>query len=92
MDTKLLLDLEKKVGEAVNLIAELRKEKENLQGENRSLKNQIENLSKEIKEYKSKVQKASSKAASGGEVDGGLIRKRLRKLAGKLAALEDSWN
>jgi FtsZ-binding cell division protein ZapB len=93
MDSTVLLDLERKIGEAINTIVDLRKEKEILKKENLSLNKQLDGLKKEIEEFKKKLRKNASivadSALSSAAPD---IRKRLRKLAGKLAALEDSWN
>lgn len=93
MKNEVLLKLENRVEAAVKLIHDLRTEKENLDRDNKSLKLKLENLLKKIEELKSEQKNVSSKLAAAKSDSAGLeIKKRLRKLAGKLAALEDSWN
>lgn len=93
MNSEVLLDLENRIGEVIDLIAGLRKEKEKLAAENQSLKQQLDEFKTEIEEYKKKATvESSNPARSGGDFNGLEIKKRLKKLAGKLAALEDSWN
>ncbi len=93
MNSEVLLDLENRIGEVIDLIADLRKEKEKLAAENQSLKQQLDKFKTEIEEYKKKAKdEYSDPARSGGDFNGLEIKKRLKKLAGKLAALEDSWN
>ena len=93
MNSEVLLDLENRIGEAIDMIADLREEKEKLDTENQSLKKQLEQFKTEIEEYKKKSKNEfSDPARSGGDFNGLEIKKRLKKLVGKLAALEDSWN
>jgi len=93
MNAEVIIELEKKVGEAISLIARLREEKEKLEGENQSLKHELENIRKKLEEYGRQRKKDNSESAEGmSGPEGRDIKKRLRNLAVKLAALEDSWN
>ena len=93
MSSRILQDLEQKVDRAVNLIAGLRSEKNKLEKENESLRRQVGDLRKKIEDYEKSLSKISANpAASRPGFDGQAIKRRLQKLAGKLAALEDSWN
>jgi len=93
MNSKVLKDLEIKIDEAVRVIADLRKEKEKLERENQSLKQTFIGLKKQIEEQKKKLKdEFSGLAGSNGDSGSREIKKRLKKLADRLAALEDSWN
>ncbi|MEE9553356.1 MAG: hypothetical protein V3W18_03570 [candidate division Zixibacteria bacterium] len=93
MNSEVLLELENKIERAVSLVVDLRKEKEKLESENQSLKRQLEDFKKEIEEYKKQLRNEfSGSLKSDAGFDSREIRKRLKKLTGKLAALEDSWN
>ena len=93
MNTEVLLGLERKVDEIIKLIVGLREEKEKLERENQSLKHQLEGVRIEIESLRKEKQSDTSESAGFNLGSDGLdIKKRLRKLAGKLAALEDSWN
>ena len=85
--------MEKKIDEAIKMIVDIRKEKEKLKKENLSLKQQLDSFKTEVKEYKKKLKNEfSGLPLSGGRFDSREVKKRLRKLTAKLAALEDSWN
>lgn len=92
MDMNIITDLEEKVNRAVGLIADLKKLNTVLKEENDSLKGRLEDLRVEFEKYKKNVSKKIADAsASRSDFDTDTIKKRLSKLAGKLAALEDSW-
>ena len=92
MDLKIIADLENKIDRAIELIAGLSGDKLKLEKENASLKRRLEDLQGELDEYikrtRSQVAKISS---SRSDFDSRTVKKRLEKLAGRLAALEDSW-
>jgi FtsZ-binding cell division protein ZapB len=93
MDSKLIQDLEDKVGRAVQLIAGLKNEKYKLEKENGSLRRQVEDLRSKIVDLeKLGSSKPADPAVPRTGFDGQAIKARLEKLVGKLAALEDSWN
>ncbi len=84
MDLKTISDLEDKIGRAVEMLADLKNEKVRQKKENEKLKSQFD-------EYRKKVEKSKALASRPG-FDSRKIKDRLEKLAGKLAALEDSWS
>lgn len=92
MNNDVILGLEKKVDEIIGQIVVLREEKEKLEKENHSLKHQLEGVKMEIEGLRSKQKETSRTASRNLDSDGLAIKKRLQKLAGRLAALEDSWN
>ena len=92
MTINIIVDLESKVDRAVELIADLRKNKQKLEKENEDLNRRVENLSTEFEEYKKTAEKKITEAVnSQPDFDVDEVKKRLSKLSGKLAALEDSW-
>ena len=92
MNISIITDLEEKVNRAVDLIGDLKKLNTVLKEENDSLKGRLEDLRKEFNGYKTEVaRKIADTSASRPNFDTDEIKKRLSKLAGKLAALEDSW-
>ncbi len=93
MNSDVLNDLENKIDRAVGLIVDLRKEKEKLEIENHSLKQELKSLKSKIEEQTEKLKNDfSGFPGSDGDSSGREIKKRLRKLAARLAALENSWN
>ena len=93
MNSEVLQDLERKIDEAIEVIVGLRKEKEKLETENQSLRGQIESFKTIIEEQKEKLKNEfSGSPGSNGDSHSQEIKRRLKKLAVRLAALEDSWN
>lgn len=93
MDLKVISDLENKIGRAVNMIADLKNETAKQKKENENLKRQLDGYRKEFETYEKNVMFKKSKApVSQSGFDSRKIKERLKKLAGKLAALEDSWS
>ncbi len=93
MNIEMLNDLEEKIDRAVTIIAGLKNDKQKLERENESLRRQAEDFRKEFEDYKSsEKQKFDNLLATHREIDGKVIKDRLEKLVGKLAALEESWN
>lgn len=92
MDMNIITNLEEKVNRAVDLIGDLKKLNTVLKEENDSLKGRLEDLRIEFEKYRKDVSKKIADAsASRNDFDTDEIKKKLSKLAGKLAALEDSW-
>jgi FtsZ-binding cell division protein ZapB len=88
----IITDLEDKVNRAVDLIADLKKRNTNLKEENDSLKGRLEDLRVEFERYKTNISgKIAESSGSRSDFNVEEVKKRLSKLAGKLAALEDSW-
>lgn len=87
-----ITDLEEKVGRAIELIAGLKDKNKKIEEENMSLKRRLEDLRAEFDGYRKDVEKRVADA-SGSRIDFDCdkVKKRLSKLAGRLAALEDSW-
>jgi FtsZ-binding cell division protein ZapB len=93
MDLEIISNLESKIGRAIEMIADLKEETSSQKKENETLKRQLDRCQREFKEYKENVRSEKSKAVvSRAAQDGRKIKERLEKLAGKLAALEDSWS
>ena len=93
MDLKVISDLENKIGRAVNMIADLKNVTAKQKKENENLKRQVDGYRKEFETYEKNVMFKKSKApVSQSSFDSRKIKERLKKLAGKLAALEDSWS
>ncbi len=93
MDLKIISDLENKIGRAVEMIADLKNETVRQKEENEKLKRQLDECRKEFETYKENVEFEKSEApVSWPGFDGRKVKERLEKLAGKLAALEDSWS
>ena len=92
MDLNIITDLEEKVGRAIELIAGLKKNNKKIEEENVSLKRRLEDLRIEFDNYRKDVEKRIADT-SGSRIDFDCdeVKKRLSKLAGRLAALEDSW-
>lgn len=92
MNLDMISDLEEKVGRAIELIAGLKDKNNKIEEENMSLKRRLEDLRAEYNVYKKGVEKRIADA-SGSRIDFDCeaVKKRLSKLAGRLAALEDSW-
>ncbi len=92
MDKSIITDLEEKVGRAIELIAGLKENNKKVEKENESLKRRLEDLRIEFDKYKNDVEKKIEEAsAPSSDFDSDEIKRRLSKLAGKLAAFEDSW-
>lgn len=93
MDLEIISNLENKIGRAIEMIADLKEETISQKKENETLRRQLDKCQTEFKEYKENIRSENSKAAvSRAGQDGRKIKERLEKLAGKLAALEDSWS
>ena len=93
MDLKVISDLEDKIGRAVEMIADLRNETVRQEKENDKLRRQLDECRKEFETYRENVEFEKSEAlVSQPGFDSRMIKERLEKLAGKLAALEDSWS
>jgi|GEM_PF-2613500 len=92
MDLNIITDLEEKVSRAIELIAGLKDKNKKTEEENMSLKRRLEDLRTEYDSYRRDVEKKIADA-SGSRIDfdSDEVKKRLSKLAGRLAALEDSW-
>lgn len=92
MDLNIISDLEEKVGRAIELIAGLKDNNKKVEEENMSLKRRLEGLRAEYDNYRKDAEKRIADA-SGSRIDfdSDEVKKRLSKLAGRLAALEDSW-
>jgi FtsZ-binding cell division protein ZapB len=84
MDLKIISDLENKIGRAVDMIADLKNETVRQEKENQKLRHQFD-------EYRKEFEKSEDRVSRPG-FDSRKIKERLEKLAGKLAALEDSWS
>lgn len=92
MDFNIITDLEEKVNRAIDLIAGLKEDKKKIEKENTSLKRRLEDLRSEYDGYRKEMEKKiADTSGSGPDFNGDEIKKRLLKLAGRLAALEDSW-
>jgi len=92
MDSRIFADLEEKVDRAIEIIAGLRENNKKIEEENRSLKRQLEDLRIEFGKYKRDMaKKTADTSVSRIDFDSEEVKKRLSKLAGRLAALEDSW-
>jgi len=92
MDLDVIADLEEKVGRAIELIAGLKDKNKKTEEENMSLKRRLEDLRADYDNYRKDAEKRIADA-SGSRIDFDCdeVKKRLSKLAGRLAALEDSW-
>ncbi len=84
MDLKIISDLEDKIGRAVDMIADLKNGTATQKKENQKLRRQFDEYRKEFEKSKVRVSRPG--------FDSRKIKERLEKLAGKLAALEDSWS
>ena len=92
MNDKIITDLEDKVDRAIQLIAGIKDKNKKIEEENTTLKRRLEDLKSEFETYKKKTEKRIADAsASRIDFDSEEMKKRLSKLAGRLAALEDSW-
>lgn len=92
MNLDIINDLEEKVGRAIELIAGLKDNNKKIEEENMSLKRRLEDLRTEYDSYKRDAEKRiADTSGSRTYFDCEEVKKRLSKLAGKLAALEDSW-
>jgi FtsZ-binding cell division protein ZapB len=93
MDSRIISNLEDKIDRAVKMIRGLKNEKEKQQKEKEKLRQQLNEFRKDFEEYKKNTKLKSHRAAKTSPVlDSRKVKERLKKLAGKLAALEDSWN
>ncbi|UCC80562.1 MAG: cell division protein ZapB [Candidatus Zixiibacteriota bacterium] len=92
MNLDMISDLEEKVGRAIELIAGLKDKNKKIEEENMSLKRRLEDLRAEFDGYRKDAEKRAADA-SGSRIDFDCeeVKKRLSRLAGRLAALEDSW-
>ncbi len=84
MDLKIISDLENKIGRAAQMIADLKDETAKQKKENQKLLSQFD-------EYRKEFEKSEALVSRPG-FDSRELKERLEKLAGKLAALEDSWS
>ncbi len=84
--------MEDKINKAIEVIACLREDKLKLERMNESLGRQLGDLRAEFDRHRKEpsISAAVENNPPPG-FDGREIKKRLLKLAGKLAALEDSW-
>ncbi len=88
----IISELEDKVERAIKLIAGLKENNKAVEKENESLKLRLEDLQIKFDKYKKDVEKKIAESSEpGSDFDGQEIKQRLTKLAGRLAALEDSW-
>lgn len=93
MDLEIISNLENKIGRAVEMIADLKDETVKQKKENEKLRRQLDECQRDFKAYKENIRSEKSKATvSRSAIDGRKVKERLEKLAGKLAALEDSWS
>jgi hypothetical protein len=70
----------------------LKEKNKKIEEENKSLKLRLEDLRGEYAGYRKEMEKKIAETSdSRAGFDGDEIKKRLTKLAGRLAALEDSW-
>lgn len=93
MDLEIISNLENKIGRAVEMIADLKDETVKQKKENEKLRRQLDECKREFESYKKNIRSEKSKAiVSRPAIDSRRIKERLGKLAGKLAALEDSWS
>lgn len=93
MDSRIISNLEDKIDRAVMMIRGLKNEKEKQQKEKEKLRQQLNEFRTELEEYKRTTKLKPHRAAkSPPPFDSRMVKERLKKLAGKLAALEDSWN
>jgi FtsZ-binding cell division protein ZapB len=92
MELNIINDLEEKVNRAIDLIAGLKEDNKKIEEENKSLRRRLEDLRSEYDSYRKEMEKKiADTSGSRAEFNGDEIKKRLLKLAGRLAALEDSW-
>ena len=92
MDKSIITNLEEKVGRAIEVITGLKEDNNKVGKENESLKRRLEDLQIDFDKYKKDVEKKIEEAsAPSSDFDSVEIKRRLSKLAGKLAAFEDSW-
>ena len=92
MTINIISDLEEKVNRAIDMIGELKENKQELEKENENLNSQIDVVRAEFDEYKKTAESKIAEAIeSKPDFDVDEVKTRLSKLAGKLAALEDSW-
>ena len=92
MNLNIIADLEEKVNRAIDLIAGLKEDNKKIEEENKSLRHQLEDLRSEYNGYRKQMEKKIAETSgSRADFNGDEIKKRLLKLAGRLAALEDSW-
>ena len=93
MDSRFLEELEDKINCAVDLINRLKDSKIVLEKDNESLRHQLGNLHGKLASLeRENSQRAEDSHAARVSIDVTMIKKRLKSLAGKLAALEESWN
>ena len=92
MTINIINDLEEKVNRAIEMIADLKQNKQELEKENENLNRQMDSLKVEFDEYKKTAESKIKEAIDAKpDFDVDEVKTRLSKLAGKLAALEDSW-
>jgi regulator of replication initiation timing len=92
MTINIISDLEEKVNRAIEMIGELKENKRELEKENENLNRQVDGIRAEFDEYKKTAESKISEAINAKpDFDVDEVKTRLSKLAGKLAALEDSW-
>ena len=93
MDSRIISNLEEKIDRAVEMIRGLKIEKEEQAKEKEKLRHQLNEFRKDFEKYKKGTNLKNPRAAkSPPAFDSRIIKERLKKLSGKLAALEDSWN
>lgn len=93
MDSRIISNLEEKIDRAVEMIRGLKNEKAEQEKEKEKLRHQLDDCRKDFQEYRKNANLKNSRAAkSSPAFDSRMVKERLKKLAGKLAALEDSWN
>ena len=92
MTINIINDLETKVNRAIEVIGDLKEVKQELKKENENLNRQLDNVRVEFDEYKKTAESKIAEAINAKpDFDVDEVKTRLSKLAGKLAALEDSW-
>ena len=92
MTINIITDLEEKVNRAIDMIADLKQNKQELEKENENLNRQVDVVRAEFDEYKKTAESKIAEAIDAKpDFDVDEVKTRLSKLAGKLAALEDSW-
>ncbi len=93
MDSRIISNLEEKIDRAVELIRGLKDENREQEKEKEKLRHQLSECQNDFEEYRKNAKlKTQGAAKSSSAFDSRVIKERLKKLAGKLAALEDSWS
>lgn len=92
MNLDIINELENKINRAIEIIADLRTNKQKIEKENETLTRQLETLQNKFDKYKKDAElRITEVSNSKPDFDIDEVKSKLSKLAGKLAALEDSW-